>query len=358
LASRKSNPGHVTLSDVARESGFSASTVSIVLNEAPLSRYVAARTKEHIRQTAANLGYRPDAFARSLRKRRSQTIGIMVSDLSDPFCTLILRGIEQTLDTTNYLPVIMDAHNQRQQFEQYLEMLLEHRVEGLIVVANWVFAEFDLLTSLDGNNIPTVGVGRDLTANHIRSVQVNNEAGGYLAAEHLYRLGHRQIAILRGPDELSDSVRRWEGISRFAQTSGLPLEPSRVLKLPWGIDANSAFEGGYQLTNTLLKSGSPFTAVLAFDDFTALGSLRALRETGRRVPEDCSIVGFDDIPLAGFHTPPLTTIKQPMWDMGSLAAKWVLRSLETGHANEITDLELLPPCLVERESTRIIKTCK
>jgi DNA-binding LacI/PurR family transcriptional regulator len=352
LAGRKSNPSHVTLLDVARESGFSASTVSIVLNEAPLSRYIAARTKEHIRNTAANLGYRPDAFARSLRKRRSHTIGIIVSDLSDPFCTLILRGIEQTLDTTNYLPIIMDAHNQRPQFEQYLEMLLEHRVEGLIVVANWIFAEFDLLTNLDRNNIPTVGVGRDLTANRIRSVQVDNEAGGYLAAEHLYRLGHRKIAILRGPDELSDSMRRWEGITRFSKESGLTLEPSLILKMSSRIDANSGFEGGYQLTRTLLENKKNFTALLAFDDLTALGSLRALQEAGRHVPEDCSVIGFDDIPLAGLHSPSLTTIKQPMLEMGSLAVKWILDSLEADRPNEITDLELLPPLLVERNSTR------
>lgn len=348
----KSNRGRITLMDVARESGFSASTVSIVLNEAPLSRYVAAQTKEHIRQTAANLGYRPDAFARSLRKRRSQTIGIMVFDISDPFCTLILRGIEETLDTTGYLPVIMDAHNQRPQFEQYLEMLLEHRVEGLIVVANWIFAEFDLLVNLDRNNIPTVGVGRDLTMNRIRSVQVNNEHGGYMAAEHLYCLGHRDIAILLGPDELSDSLRRWEGISRFAHEAGLALDPSRILKMASGIDPTSGFQGGYQLTQRLIADKTSFTAILAFDDVTALGAMRALREAGRRVPEDCSVIGFDDVPMSALHSPSITTIRQPMKAMGRLAASWVLSALETGQAITNTGLELLPPVLVERESTR------
>lgn len=352
MAGRKSTSNHVTLLDVARESGFSASTVSIVLNEAPLSRYIATRTKELIRQTATNLGYRPDAFARSLRKRRSQTIGIMVFDLSDPFCTRILRGIEQTLDSTSYLPIIMDAHNQRPQFEQYLEMLLEHRVEALIVVANWIFAEYDLLTNLDRSNIPTVGVGRDLTGNRIRSVQVNNEAGGYLATEHLYRLGHRKIAILRGPDELSDSIRRWEGISRFTTESGLSLDPSRILKMASGMDPTSGFEGGYQLTQQLLEKNGDFTALLAFDDLTALGAMRALKESGRRVPEDCSVIGFDDIPLAALHTPSITTVRQPMWEMGSLTVKWVLAALEANQPNEVTDLELLPPILVERDSTR------
>ena len=142
--------------DVARVSGFSASTVSIVLNEAPLSRYVAAGTKERIRAVAGDLGYRPDASARSLRSRRSHTIGIMVSDISDPFCTLILQGIEKALQPTTYLPIIMIAHNQREQFERHIEMMLERRVEGLILVANWLFGEFDLLSDIEKNQIPTV----------------------------------------------------------------------------------------------------------------------------------------------------------------------------------------------------------
>ena len=145
--------------DVARVSGFSASTVSIVLNEAPLSRYVAAGTKERIRTVAGDLGYRPDASARSLRSRRSHTIGIMVSDISDPFCTLILQGIEKALQPTTYLPVIMIAHNRREQFERHIEMMLARRVEGLVLVANWLFGEFDLLADIEKNQIPTVWRG-------------------------------------------------------------------------------------------------------------------------------------------------------------------------------------------------------
>src|ERR1700761_9793514 len=134
LVGRKQASTRVTILDVARKSGFSASTVSIVLNEAPLSRYVAATTKEHIRKTTKALGYRPDAFARSLRSRRSHTIGVMIFDISDPFCTLILRGMERALCSTSYLPIIMIAYNQREQFERHIKMMLERRVEGLIVI--------------------------------------------------------------------------------------------------------------------------------------------------------------------------------------------------------------------------------
>ena len=365
MAERRSNSNRVTINDVARESGFSASTVSIVLNEAPLSRYVAARTKEHIRVTAKKLGYRPDAFARSLRSRRSHTIGVMVFDISDPFCTLILQGIENTLYPTSYLPIIMNAHNRRKQFERYLEMLLERRVEGLIVVANWLFGEFDLLADLERNNIPTIGVGRDLTSSQIRSLQVDNEAGGYAAAEHLYQLGHRKIAVLRGPEELADSTRRWQGIQRFAHQAGLRLNPSCVAQLPAADEPTSGFEGGLRLTREMIARGDRFTALLAFDDLTALGSIRGLHQAGRRVPEDCSVIGFDDVPLAAVSTPALSTIQQPMEQMGSLAASWVLESLcepgiEAASAAGPQDsenpyfsgtLHLLAPRVVARDST-------
>jgi DNA-binding LacI/PurR family transcriptional regulator len=359
LPERKTVSRRATILDVARTSGFSASTVSIVLNEAPLSRYVAAVTKERIRAVAGDLGYRPDASARSLRSRRSHTIGIMVSDISDPFCTLILQGIEKALYPTTYLPIIMIAHNQRQQFERHIEMMLERRVEGLILVANWLFGEFDLLTDIEKNQIPTVGVGRDLTASRIRSLQVDNEAGGYAAVRHLYELGHREIAVLRGPSELSDSDRRWDGVQRFAAEAGLVLAARRVAQLAPALEPTSGFDEGLRLTSAMIDRGVKFTAVLAFDDLTALGAVRALHGAGRRVPDDCSVIGFDDVPLAAVSTPGLTTVRQPMEQMGSLAAEWVLDSLSgTKHPSGLTEspsvsgiLHLLPPELIVREST-------
>jgi len=358
----------ITLADVARVSGFSISTVSLVLNEAPLSRYVAASTKEHIRAIASKLGYRPDAAARSLRSRRSHTIGIMVSDISDPFCTLILQGIEKALYQTTYLPIIMLADNQPKQFGRHLEMLMERQVEGLILVANWLFGEFDQLADIQKSQIPMVGVGRDLTASRIRSLQVDNEAGGYIAARHLYDLGHRKIAVLRGPSELADSDRRWDGIQRFAAEVGLPLPSKRVGQLAASDDPTSGFEGGFRLISAMMERGVEFTAVIAFDDLTGLGAIRALLQTGRRVPEDCSVIGFDDVPHAAVNTPGLTTIRQPMEQMGSLAAKWVLDSLadaKPAHTATRTSslsgtLHLLPPELVVRQSTaqRLVSVVK
>lgn len=354
MSGRKTESKHVTLVDVARESGFSPSTVSIVLNEAPLSRYVAAQTKERIRRTAQRMGYRPDAFARSLRSRRSHTIGVMIFDLSDPFCTLILRGIEQTLQPTSYLPIIMDAHNDRKHFESYLDIVMERRMEGLIVVANWLFEEGGLLVSLRESILPTIVVGRDVSGDNIRSVIVNNEEGGYLTMQHLYELGHRQIAVIRGPAKLTDTQRRWNGMQRFAAEHSVTIDGRCVRELPDALDAFSGFDGGEKLTTDLVASGAQFTAIVAFDDLTALGAVRALRRAGRRVPEDCSVIGFDDVPPAMLSTPGITTIRQPMEEMGRLATDFVLDTIRGTAAEDVPVVRMLPPVLVLRESTQAI----
>lgn len=349
-----SNRRRVTLSDVARASGFSPSTVSLVLNERPLSRYVAAKTKQKISETAKRLGYRPDVFARSLRSQRSHTLGILVIDLADPYCAVILEGIERKLLPTAYLPIVMNAHNQPQQVERYLEMMVERRVEGLITVANWLLFDIALIEDFDDRRIPAVVVGRDFESPTVNSVLVDNDAGGYAAMSHLYELGHRDIAFVCGPRELADSRLRWKGIRRFAKEVGLRLNPTLIRELPSIMGSNLGFEGGLRLTNDLIRSGSRFTAILAFDDVTAYGAIRALSEAGRRVPEDCSVIGFDDIPAAALSTPGLTTIQQPMNEMGEYAAEYILKHLEKHAADEIqpySDPHLMPPRLVVRGST-------
>lgn len=350
---RKTRSAHVTLADVAGASGFSTSTVSIVLNQAPLSRYVAQKTKEHIRKKAAEMGYRPDIMARSLSRRRSQTIGVLVFDISDPFCMSLLRGIERRLYSTPFLPIIMEADNRAEQFDRYLDMLIGRRVEGLILVANWLFAEIDPLSKIEKNHIPIAVVGRDLTPRAIQSVVVNNEIGGYAAISHLHSLGHRKIAVLRGPEELEDSSRRWTGIRRFAAEVGLHLNPRLTCQIPAAMDPNSGFEEGLRLTAQLIDSKIDFSAILAFDDLTAR-AMRALWLAGRRVPDDCSIIGFDDVSHAALCSPAITTIRQPMLEMGSIAANLVLDEIAAPNPGspKTNLLHLLPPVLVERDSTR------
>lgn len=354
---KRIRPGarRLTLSDVARASGFSPSTVSIVLNDAPHSRFVAAGTKLKIRETAEQLGYRPDVFARSLRSRKSQTIGVLVMDLADPFCTLILQGIEQRLRETSYLPIIMDAHNEPEQVQRYVELMIERRMEGVVTVANWLMFDISLLEDISDDQLPTVMVGREVETPAIRGVMVDNEAGGYAAMEHLYELGHREIAMVCGPRRLVDSRLRWRGMRRFAQKMKLKLNPALVRNLPDLSQSGSSFEGSRELTNLFLQSGERFTAIVAFDDISAYGVIRALSQNGLRVPQDCSVVGFDDIPVAALSTPSITTIHQPLVEMGEYAADCILQSLRPGEEGAqqgfLGQNHLMPPSLVVRGST-------
>jgi LacI family transcriptional regulator len=351
VVQRKS--GHVTLFDVASACGLSVSTVSIVLSEAPLSQNVAAATREKVRAMAQELGYHPDAFARSLRRRRSQTIGVLAYDLSDPYCIPIVRGIQDGLQPASYLPLLMDAQTQRGLFDRYLQMILERRAEGVIVIASWIFDESNLLSDIEKNNVPIMIVSRDLTGRGVSSLLIDNEAGGALALRHLVELGHRRIAVIRGPEELFDSAPRWAGVQQAATEAGIRLDPRLVLQLPSLEDPASGFEGGLDCARRMLASGRPFTAVLAFDDLTALGVVRGLTEAGLRVPEDRSVLGFDDVLPAAVSTPGITTIRQPLKEMGLLAAQWMLEAVEKreeGTAQE-PKLHKAQPELVRRMSS-------
>jgi DNA-binding LacI/PurR family transcriptional regulator len=341
--------------DVAQASGYSASSVSIVLNDAPLAANLNPRTRRRIRETAERLGYHPHVFARSLRTQRSNTIGVIVFDMSDPFCTLILRGIDKHLQPAGFLPIVMDAHNDRGRFERYLEMAVERRVEGLVVVANWLFVSIDALKNLAQERLPTVVVGRDLHRSGVRSVLVDNERGGYLALRHLYEMGHRKVNFLLGPKQLSDSSRRWAGMKRFAVEAGIDIARPRVLQLPGLADPLTGFSSGAELTGRWLRNGQKFTAIAAFDDMTAFGAIRGLNNHGRKVPDDCSVIGFDDVPMAELATPSLTTIRQPMEHMGKYAAEVVSSQISRGSLRREADaLKLLEPELVMRQSTAAV----
>jgi LacI family transcriptional regulator len=360
MNAKKSKKGASTIRDVAAESGFSPATVSIVLNNAPLSRYIQATTKDRIVKSARKLGYQPNQLARSLRSRRNNTIGLVVFDITDPYCTPILRGIENSLYQSSYVSVLADAHNELSRFERYLEMLLERRVEAMIVVANWTLVDINLLADLEKRNIPTVVIGRELEKDTINSIMVDNENGGRIALQHLHSLQHRKIAFVRGPSMVVDSPIRWEGIQSYAQSVGLHIDPKLVVELPDRKEPNSGFEGGYRAVEELIKGKKSFSAVLAFDDMTALGVMRGLSKHGIRVPEQCSVIGFDDVAPAALALPPLTTVRQPMEAMGSLAVEIVVESLgsdlRTGEVSVVH--RKMTPELVVRESTRALGTMK
>jgi LacI family transcriptional regulator len=354
---RRRGASSVTIRDVARASGFSSTTVSFVLNDAPLARFIPAKTKDRIRVAAKKLGYRPHLLTPFMRSKRSHAVGVMVFDMTDPYCTLILRGVENALYQASYLPMLADAHNEKSRFERYLEMLLDRRIEGLIVLANWLFLDINFLADLEKNTIPTALIGAELSMDSVSSVTVDNEVGGRLALEHLYALGHRKIAFIRGPKMLGDSGPRWRGIKTFAAAHGLDLDARLIVDLPESRDPNSGFEAGFRLTEELLKRKKQFTAIMAFDDLTAFGAIRALAKAGVRVPDDCSVIGFDDVAASSLYTPSLTTIRQPMEAMGSAAVGILVDGINAAQENRdfAASHRRVAPELVARESTRALR---
>jgi LacI family transcriptional regulator len=321
----------------------------MVLNNAPLSGKLAHATRERVQLAAKRLGYRPNSYARSLRRKRSDIVGVVTFDITDPFCARILRGIEQELAGASYLPMIMDVHGDEDRFRHCVEVLLDRRAEGLIVVANWLPLDLNTLTRFAGD-LPIMVAGREYQHSNISSIATDNSAGAGAAFDHLYQHGHRNIAVLRGPMRLLDSSRRWQAVQTRAAHLKLTLNPELMFDLPDSMDANFCFEAAYTATKKLLACGRKFTAIHAFDDLSALGCMRALAESGVGVPQECSVVGFDDIPQAAQSFPSLSTVRQPMETLGRTCAKSVLSEI-TGTEREGAAPLLLAPELVIREST-------
>ncbi len=340
----------VTLRDVAIECGLSSTTVSMVLSESPQAEVIPDATKRRILHVAQALGYQPNPFAQALRSRRSHTVGVMVPDIADPYCAQILRGIEDSFSTSSYLPFLVDIQNDAMRFKKYLDVLVARRVEGLIVLANSLSFETELLATLESRKVPAVILGREADNDALSWVATDNEAGTQQAMEHLCRLGHRKIAFIRGPEMIVDSYRQWNGICSFAVKAGLELDSRLVVTLT---DPFSGYEGGFERTKELLGRELHFTALVAFDDMTAFGAIRALISAGKRVPQDCSVIGFDDIPAAAFYNPALTSVREHMKNLASVGAEILLDAMRASRKSTVVSPvhRRIAPELIVREST-------
>jgi LacI family transcriptional regulator len=340
----------VTIREVAKRCQLSPTTVSMVLNQTPWANQIPEVTKRRILHVAESMGYQPNPFAQALRSRHSHTIGVMVPDIADPYCAQILRGLENSFSHSNYLPFVVDIQNDKDRFKKYLNALVGRRVDGLIILANSLSFETELLRAPGTKKVPAVILGREPETDSLSWVATDNEAGTRQAMEHLYGLGHRKVAIIRGPEMIVDSHHQWQGISSFAAAAGLVLEPRLIASLATPF---SSYEGGYERTQQLLALKIPFTAVVAFDDMTAFGCIRALINAGLRVPQDCSVIGFDDIPAAAFYNPALTSVREHMQELASTGAKILLEAIRASRNNQAVHpiQQKIRPDLIVREST-------
>lgn len=319
----------------------------MVLNQA--GRRIPPVTQRLVQETALKLGYFPNLQARSLRSRRTHSIGVLVFDITDPYCSLVIRGIENSLEAAGYMSVLADLQNTPKRLHRCLQMLMGRRVEGIIAIANPVHLGIELSATLTQFRIPGVIIGSQLECKRYSSVTIDNTAGTRAAAEHLYLLGHRRIAVIKGPKTMTDSVPRWNGIRDYARRKGIPIDRSLVVQIR---GSNSSYEEGYDLTQQLMNTGKYFSGLIAFDDLTAFAAIGALSSAGCRVPNDCSVVGFDDIPGAAFYNPPLTTICQHLEEQGSLSAEIMQKQLSSHGAGSRNKLQKqIEPNLIIRKST-------
>lgn len=339
----------VTLRDIAEATGLSIATVSMVLNKS--ARRIPPATQRLVEKTARELGYFPNLQARSLRSKRTHSVGVLIFDITDPYCTLILRGVEKSLGEAKYMSVLADLQNNPQRLRQCAQMLMERRVEGLIAIANPLRLGTELSRAIQLFNIPAVVIGTESAGRRYASVVVDNRAGTWAAVEHLYDLGHRKIAVIKGPRGMSDSAPRWDGIQNCARAKGIQIERSLVVEIQ---GRNSTYEEGYQLTEQLLRKGKQFSGLIAFDDLTAFAAIGALSNTGRRIPEDCSVIGFDDVPGAAFYNPPLTTICQYMEKQGVIGAEMMLKllSADATPSNKKMYAKVQPQLVVRKSTAR------
>lgn len=327
----------ISLKRLAAHLGLSPATVSIVINRTRTSDTIPEETKRRIIDAARELNYRPNMIARSLRQQRTYSVGVLVPELSDGYSSLVLSGIEDCLFQNGYALLTASHRHKSELIDEYPKLFFDRAVEGLIMID----------TRYEDNlPFPVVSVSGHQRTDGVTNIELNHDTAAELALAHLLELGHRRIAFIKGQSFSSDTEIRWESIRRAAKRLGVPIRPELVEQLQG--DSPSP-EVGYSAMAALLARTRNFSALFSFNDVSAIGAIRALHDAGLRVPEDISIVGFDDIWGAAFHNPALTTIRQPLVKMGLLAAQTLLhRIARTGETVAALQVE---PELVVRESS-------
>lgn len=325
-----------TLVEVARAARVSPSTVSRILNG---TARVADAKKRAVQDAIARLGFRPNPMAHGLRKGRRMTIGVLAPEVDSPFFGGMFRGLTEALSGTDYVPVVLGGPTDRESEARRFGDLLSRRVDGVVVVTCRL--DDEELRDFAGN-VPVVVSGRSLHGSRIFSMKLDNALGGELATRHLLELGHTRIAHLQGPSDHRDAAERAEGYRRALLAHGVKLDPALV------VQSGFLAPEGLAAVERLLASGRRFTAIFAANDECAYGAHLGLHRRGLRVPEDVSLVGFDDLPGSQFTTPPLTTVRQPLEEIGRRAARSLLDLLHgrTPPTDDMPEIEL-----VVRDST-------
>lgn len=327
-----------TIKDIAKKAGVSITTVSRVLNRK--EEGMSAQTREKVLRVIEELEYQPNRLARGLVTKQSKLIGLIVPTISNPFFPELCRGAEDEANKHGYSLVICNSDTSAEKEERYIKILKEQQVDGIILSSQSGLSSTSLNMLL--KNMHYVQLDR-MEKEKVSGVRLDNEEGGYLAGQHLIQLGHKKMACITGPDAIRNSRDRVNGFKRALNEAG--LEPAIIREGDFSLDS------AYKHAREILKDGN-VSAIFTCNDMMACGVYRSAHEMGVRIPEDISVVGFDDIPLISALIPKLTTIRQDTYMMGRKSAELLIQQIEDGK----TDFTIFSPTLVVRESTAYVKT--
>ncbi|MBU4047478.1 LacI family transcriptional regulator [bacterium] len=330
-----------TIKDVAELVGVHPSTVSRVIND---DSRISEKTREKVFLIIKKLGYTPNAIARGLKTKRTHTLGMLIPDITNPFFAEIARGVEDAANKNDFNIILCNTDDRLKKERTYLEILRGKRVDGLILGTAHI--KDKSILELEKNNFPYILVSRNIEELDKNCVIVDDEAGGIMATEYLIKLGHRRIAHITGPLKIRSALNRLKGYKLALKKYGIEYRDELVG------EGDFRIKGGYQVMKRFLKLAEPPTAIFAANDLLALGAMQAIQKKNFHIPEDFSVIGFNDIELASFVYPALTTIRQPMLEMGALAVKMLLRIIEEGEFNQRKIV--LKPKLIIRESCKKI----
>jgi DNA-binding LacI/PurR family transcriptional regulator len=329
----------VNLRELAEHLDLSVATVSLVMNRSPAAKSIPHHTQARVRAAARELNYRPNVMARMLRQQRSFTVGVIVPEISEGYAALVLSGIEDHLLQEGYFYFVVSHRHRADLIEEYPRLLQQRAVEGFVMVDT---------PCQPGVAVPVVAVSGHKHVPGVTNISLNHSRAARLALDHLRKLGHRHIAFIKGQAFSSDTEVRWKAVRAAAHELNLNVDEKLTVQLE---SESPTPQPGYDMTCKLLKTEQPFTALFAFNDISALGAIRALREAGRRIPEDVSVIGFDDIQSAAYQNPGLTTIRQPLRQMGMTAAETLVQRINLPKTAEHPRNIVVEPELIVRGST-------
>jgi LacI family transcriptional regulator len=318
---------------------LSPATISLVLNNAPGVRSIPQETRDRVTRAAAEFDYRPSFYARSLRKRQSFSIGVLVPDLNDHYAGQVIAGVEEYLVEEGYFYLTASYRRKSGLIEEYANLLMDRSVEGFVLIDTVLEHSMPL---------PVVAVAGHRRIEGVTNVVLDHHRAAQLTLRHLYELGHRRIAFMRGGSHSADADERWECLMAVARELKIEVRPELTVQIQLRV---STPELGFGPTHELMQHSGDFTALICYNDEAAFGAIRAFADHGLRVPGDISVVGFDDIRSAAFYNPSLTTVRQPLNQMGIEAARVLLRRIR----GQESFPEVLPvqPELIIRESTGV-----